>query len=192
MIRINLLGTTKKKQRRPSFSMPVVPAEGPSLLVVGLLVAVIAIGLNYWYLTRLQHEQEKVKQDLVTADAQIAQLSSIKQKYMQRQKEADEAKRRVDVIDQLRAKQTGPVMLLSMLGQSVNSTDAVWLLKMTDDGAKVKLEGVALSPTSLANLMTNLRKTGYFSNVELDETVEESGKKVRMFSFKLTCDKSKA
>jgi len=37
----------------------------------------------------------------------------------------------VDVIDQLRT-QSGPVNLLSMIGDTVNGTEAVWLNSMQD------------------------------------------------------------
>ncbi len=68
----------------------------------------------------------------------------------------------MDVIDQLRAGQAGPVNLLNMLGETVNGTEAVWLNTMKDQGASVDIEGMALSTDAVANLIANLQKTGYF------------------------------
>ncbi len=65
-------------------------------------------------------------------------------------------------------------------------------LNMRDDGASVALDGVALGPNSVANLMTNLRSSGYFKNVELHETVQEDTQKLQTFSFSLVCEKTKA
>ena len=39
---------------------------------------------------------------------------------------------RVDVIDQLRKNQAGPVTLMAMVGETVNNTEAVWLDNLHD------------------------------------------------------------
>jgi len=66
------------------------------------------------------------------------------------------------VIDQLRANQTGPVALLAMIGDTVNGTEAVWLNSLQDQGASVAIDGTALSSDAVANLISNLQKTGFF------------------------------
>ncbi len=195
MIRINLLGTTKKKgqrAKRPALSMQVLPTEGPSMLLVGAVLAVLAIAGNYYYYSHAESARKGAQEQLAAANRKSANLAGVKQKYLERQKEADELKRRVDVVDQLRANQQGPSQLLNQISVTVDSTDAVWLNHMTDDGALVHMDGVALTPTALAKLMTNLRNSGYFKNVELDETYEENFKSVTAFSFRLTCEKAKA
>ena len=113
-------------------------------------------------------------------------------KYLERQKDYDAFKRRFDIIDQLRAGQAGPVPLLNNLSETVSKTDGVWLLNMKDDGPSVSLEGVALGPNNVANLMTNLRRSGYYKNVELRETSQEDNPKLQTFSFTLVCEKTKA
>ena len=62
------------------------------------------------------------------------------------------------------------VQLLNTITQTVNSTDAVWLSKMSDDGKSISMDGMALSTTAVANLISNLKKSGYFKNIELKET----------------------
>jgi Tfp pilus assembly protein PilN len=112
---------------------------------------------------------------------------------MERQTQANNYKRRVDVIDQLRAGQAGPVNLLAMLGETVNRTEAVWLSKMDDQGASVNLEGTALSTNAVANLIANLQKTGFFRNVEIKETFQDDQiKDMQAFQFTLTCEKGKS
>jgi len=96
---------------------------------------------------------------------------------MERQTQANAYKRRVDVIDGLRAGQAGPVTLLAMLGETVNNTEAVWLRKMDDSGPSVNLEGTALSTDAVANLIANLQKTGFFRSVEIKEVKKKEGNK---------------
>src|SRR6202142_1584047 len=112
---------------------------------------------------------------------------------MERQRQADAYKRRVDVIDQLRQDQTGPISLLAMIGDTVNGTEAVWLNSMQDQGANIAIDGTALSSDAVANLITNLQKTGYFKNIEIKETYQDdSVKEMQAFQFTLTCEKGKS
>ena len=127
------------------------------------------------------------------AEQKNRELAGIKVKYLERQKQADAYKRRVDVIDQLRTNQTGPVALLSMIADTVNGTEAIWLNSMQDQGANVAIDGTALSTDAVANLITNLQKTGFFKNIEIKESFQdESVKDMQAFQFTLTCEKAKS
>lgn len=195
MIRINLLGTPRqKKGKRGGAAAPVsIPSEGPSPLLILLVVFALAAGANYGYYRSLNAKHEKLQADLASADAQIKTLSAVKAAYLEKQKQHEALKARFDVIDQLRANQAGPVTLLSTLATTVNQSEAVWLNTMHDDGPTVTLEGVALSNVSLANLMENLKRTGQFKTVEVRETVQEDfAKDIQTFSFTLVCEKQKA
>ena len=127
------------------------------------------------------------------AQRKNAELADVKARYMERQREAENYKRRVDVIDQLRAAQAGPVNLLNTIGQTVNSTEAVWLNSMKDQGTSVDIDGMALSTDAVANLISNLQKTGYFTNIEIKETYQDDTfKEMQAFQFTLTCEKAKS
>jgi type IV pilus assembly protein PilN len=196
MIRINLLGTAKpkkgKKGRHPLFAMPQLTTAGPSPLIAGLAIVVVAGAGLYLYFIQLQGTHQKLQSQLGEADRSIASMVKVKQAFLERQKNYDMFKRRFDIIDQLRAGQVGPVPLMTSLSDTVNKTEGVWLLNMRDDGASVALDGVALGPNSVANLMTNLRRSGYFKNVELHETAQEDNQRLQTFSFSLVCEKTKA
>jgi Tfp pilus assembly protein PilN len=127
---------------------------------------------------------------MAKAEQKNRELADIKARYMERQRQADAYKRRVDVIDQLRNGQTGPLALLQTIGDTVNGTEAVWLNSMQDEGANIAIDGTALSSDAVANLITNLQKTGYFKNIEIKETFQDDGiKDMQAFQFTLTCEK---
>lgn len=191
MIRINLLGTPRqKKGKRGAATAVAIPTEGPSTLIVLLVVAVLAAAGNYYYYRSLNEKHTKLQSDLQAADAQIKTLSVVKTAYLEKQKQHEALKARFDVIDQLRANQSGPVVLLSAISTSVNESEAVWLNTMKDEGPNVTLEGVALSNVSLANLMENLKKTGQFKSVEMKQTIQEDiSKGIQTFSFTLVCER---
>jgi hypothetical protein len=45
----------------------------------------------------------------------------------------------------------------------------------------------------VANLISNLQKTGFFKNIEIKETFQDEGvKDMQAFQFTLTCEKAKS
>jgi type IV pilus assembly protein PilN len=195
MIRINLLGTPKAKGKRAAASAVAVMESGDSgspMLKVAVAL-VLAVGFNGWTWYHLDKQTETIAKNMQAAEQKNRELAEVKAKYLERQREADNYKRRVDVIDQLRANQSGPVELLNTIGDTVNGTEAVWLSTMKDQGASVDIEGMALSTDAVANLIENLQKTGHFKNIEIKETFQdESFKEMQAFQFTLTCEKAKS
>lgn len=201
MIKINLLGAPKPKRggkRAPTTTVTEMTGmgggEGPNPIFIILGVCVVALAVvGYMYL-QAKSRGEKLQQQIAEQERENRRLSAVKAKYDQEQKVRDNYERRVKVIDDLRANQSGgPVNLLTMIGDTVNNTDAVWLNTMQDKGGTVDIEGTALSSTAVANLIKNLQKTGYFRSVEMTETAQDpTAKDLQEFVFKLTCEKQKS
>jgi type IV pilus assembly protein PilN len=194
MIRINLLGAPKPKGKKSAaITMPSMDFNvgSPAMLVAAVVLIVAVLNGGYFYM--LDREKKSIAEQMQRAEAKNRELADIKARYMERQKQADAYKRRVDVIDQLRQNQTGPVSLLAMIGDTVNGTEAVWLNSMQDQGASVAIDGTALSSDAVANLITNLQKTTFFSNIEIKESYQDDTiKDMQAFQFTLTCTKAKS
>src|SRR5579863_1562413 len=196
MIRINLLGTPKAKGKRAAAASAAAVLEvgetgSPQLKVA--IALMLAVGFNGWTWHHLDTQAKTIAKNMQVAEQKNRELAEVKAKYLERQREADNYKRRVDVIDQLRANQSGPVELLNTIGDTVNNTEAVWLSTMKDQGASVDIEGMALSTDAVAALIENLQKTGHFKNIEIKETYQdESYKDMQAFQFTLTCEKGKS
>jgi Tfp pilus assembly protein PilN len=197
MIKINLLENSKGKSKRGGGGGPSMPSMemgdmgSPKLKVLVVLVLAGLFNLGYWY--RLDHQAKAIAAHMKVAEEKNRELADVKARFLERQTQANNYKRRVDVIDGLRSNQTGPVNLMAMLGETVNNTEAVWLSKMDDQGPSVNLEGTALSTDAVANLIANLQKTGFFKTVEIKETFQdEQIKDMQAFQFTLTCEKGKS
>ena len=190
MIRINLLGVPKTKGRRRAPAAVSVPGEGSSTIVLVLAfvgIVVVAIFGSYFYVNQQKASLEK---DLQKAIVENQRLAEVKAKYEASKRKADMYNRRIKVIDDLKEAQKGPVNLLNLVADTVNKTDAVWLEAMTDDGKSIDFTGMALSADAVADLMSNLRKTGAFKSVEIKETLQDSSvKEVQAFKFELICEK---
>ena len=195
MIRINLLGLSKSKNKRGAPTSTAVMEVGdpgsPKMKVLVVLVLAGLLNVGYWY--RLDVVKRDIAAKMQVAEQKNRELADVKARYLERQRQAENYKRRVDVIDQLRASQAGPVNLLNMIGNTINGTEAVWLNNMKDQGSSVDIEGMALSTDAVANLMTNLQKTGFFKNIEIKETYQDDTfKEMQAFQFTLTCEKGKS
>jgi Tfp pilus assembly protein PilN len=197
MIKINLLENSKGKSKRggggPSMpTMEMGDMGSPKLKVLAVLVVAGLFNLGYW--ARLDHQATAIQAHMKVAEQKNRELADVKARFLERQTQANNYKRRVDVIDGLRASQNGgPVNLMAMLGETVNNTEAVWLSKMDDSGTSVNLEGTALSTDAVANLIANLQKTGFFRTVEIKETYQDDQiKDMQAFQFTLTCEKGKS
>src|ERR1700683_1780100 len=134
MIRINLLENSKGKHKRAGGSSgPAMPSMemgdlgSPKLKVLVVLIVAGLLNFGYWY--RLARQGKSIAQQMTAAEQKNRELSDVKARFLERQRQADSYKRRVDVIDSLRAGQAGPVNLLAMLGETINGTEAVWLNK---------------------------------------------------------------
>ena len=190
MIRINLLSIPKSKRGKRTAAAPVVSGSGPNLMIVALVVVVLTAGVNlgWWY--KLNREGQHIAADMAKAEKENRELLQVKARVEQKNKQAEAYQRRVDVIDRLRAAQSGPKELLAMIGDTVNGTDAVWLNKMNDDGPNINIEGTALSIDAVANLMSNLKRTGYFKTVEMKESYQDDQvHTMQAFVFTLVCEK---
>ena len=196
MIRINLLGTQKGKNKRSAGAsaaavMEVGDVGSPKMKILVVLLLAGVVNVGYWYQLDKQHRD--IASKMQVAEQKNRELADVKARYLERQREAENYKRRVDVIDQLRAAQSGPVNLLNTIGATVNSTEAVWLNTMKDTGPSVDIEGMALSTDAVASLIANLQKTGYFKNIEIKETYQDDTfKEMQAFNFTLTCEKLKS
>ena len=59
----------------------------------------------------------------------------------------------------------------------------------------IKIEGTALNVHAIANLMSNLQKTGYFKSVEMTESIQDDkpvAENIQAFNFMITCEVNKA
>ncbi len=71
---------------------------------------------------------------------------------------------------------------------SIGKPEKLQLESLKKDGTKLGIEGVALDDETIANFMTNLRKSKLFKNVDLvvSEQVEQNKMKVK--KFVLSCE----
>src|SRR6266704_1336979 len=153
MIRINLLGTPKSKNKRSAAStvaaMDMGDVGSPAMKVAVAAALLVVFNLGYWY--KLDREKQSIAAKMVVAEQKNHELAGVKARYLERQKQAENYQRSVDI------------------------------------------KGMALSADAVANLISNLQKTGYFKNIEIKETFQdETFRDMQAFQFTLSCEKTKS
>ncbi len=184
MIRINLLG-----QARPKASRRAVPLEATLqilLLVLCLLAAIGFLGVHYY---QTKKEIGELQTKIRNLQGEKARLENLKQQVDNFERQKGVLQQRIAVIEQLQRNRTGGQELLNMIATTVTRTDALWLTSLTRKGNSLTFEGSAASINAVANFITQLKRSGYFQNVEIKEShQDDKNPVVQTFVFTLMAE----
>jgi Tfp pilus assembly protein PilN len=182
MIRINLLGQTRPKATKQS-----VPLENGLSIILGIAAVVIAgVVLFTMYLSQ--------KKQLDDTNATIAQLRAEKASLQQVKQDVDRfedqkkaLQTQIDVIEGLQKNRTSAQELLQMVANTVVRVDQLWLTSLDRKGDALSIGGEAGNINSVANFMTQLKRSGYFDKIEIQEAKEDDVvKSVTTYGFTMT------
>lgn len=173
MIRINLLNVEKPiaatASSGPSLSFNVSDKAGPIAALFVIAGCAGYIALDY---LNLQRQGAALSQELVAASAEKARLQPILREIERFEAQKKDLQSRVNLIEELRQNQVGPVHLLDQISRSM--PDRLWLLDMKQTGTDVTLDGKTSTLSSLADFVANLEASGYFAKpVEITNSEEE-------------------
>ena len=169
MIKINLLSEGKRTVRKAKSTAAALKGlEGKDigqwLLVVGLLLGVRELALNWWLLKteevqRAQHEVEQMA-------AVIKEVEDYKTKK-------SELERKIGVISDLKANQRGPVRVMDYISRAL--PELLWLDRMKMTADTIEIEGRAFNTNAVANFIENLDKVPEFDEPILKSTEQQGG-----------------
>jgi len=168
MIRINLLGQT-----RPKAAKSTVPLEATMQIIFGVVaiaVALTVLGVTYY---QQKSELDRTNAKIAALQAEKASLQQIKSDVDRFQSEKSVLQQRIDVIETLQKNRSGGQDLLQMVATTVVHVDNVWLTSLNRTGNSIDIQGEAASINSVANFITQLKRSGYFDNVEIKQATED-------------------
>ena len=146
------------------------PANLNNIIVVGIAAAGILLALGYWFLQKRTLANKKEMVEIRKAEAQ--KLEAIIAEVEAFQKRKDNLQSRIDLINQLKQNQKGPVRIMDRISQDL--PDLVWLDNMTVEGGKITVKGRGLNPNAIANFVENVKNDPYFEEPELQNVTEAS------------------
>jgi len=167
MIRINLLG-----QARPKAAKQAVPLEA----TVQILFACVAVGLALVILGIVYFNQKKQLDDtnkrIAALRIEKASLQQIKAEVDKFEAEKSVLQQRIDVIETLQKNRSGAQDMMEMVANTVVRVDSLWLTSIDRKGSALEVQGEAGSINAVANFITELKKSGYFQQVEIKNAKE--------------------
>jgi Tfp pilus assembly protein PilN len=109
-------------------------------------------------------------------------LQELRKQIDEYEKMKRERQSRIDIIEQLKVNQTGPVLLLNHVIQSIPTNAALWLTSLDQKGDQIRISGFTLRGESIPDFMSNLSATGFFRTVDL-ELYEDQLKEAAKFTL---------
>ncbi len=181
MIRINLLGKVKVKAVKTKVRRGI-PTQA---LQVTMLVCVmlLAVGSIYFWHQALSHRDEVLTNEITRAKKEKARQQALLRENEVFEKSRKLLEMRINVIEDLKKNQSGPVRILDRLSNCVQKTEGLWLRDFTQKENLITLNGTAMgTPGTIADFLTNLEQIGKFKNVNLINVQEVDSK----YSFSVT------
>jgi len=176
MIKINLLLARKEKKKIGLKKEYIV-------FILSVVLLLIVLVLVQW---RLDKEKEDTLTQISNTKNEIARYKSLTTEVNKAKEAQKTLQDKLNIINSLRKEKASAAKVLDEL--SIDKPEKMHLESLRKDGSKLGIEGIALDDETIANFMTNLRKSNLFKNVDLivSEQVEQS--KIKLKKFILSCD----
>jgi type IV pilus assembly protein PilN len=169
VIRVNLVGERKLAKKKIAFPIDQqITAACGAVLVLGGLV----VGWRYW---SLGHDAARLTADISKAQKETATLKAIIAQVEDYEEQKAQLQQRVELIEQLRKEQTGPVHMLDEISRSL--PPLLWLtqIKQTPNSNEVLIDGRSNTLTSISDFVGGLEQSGYFQkSIEIVSTASDT------------------
>jgi type IV pilus assembly protein PilN len=176
MIRINLL-PIKEIQAESTRRRELI--IGSVALGSTLLVLVSMHLLQVFQLSSLETELAQLRGELQTLNLKVKELGDLQTKIK-------EARGKNKIIDDLKKKKIGPVLVMANLANATPAT--LWLTDLRESGGILTLSGLAADNKTVADFINSLEASKHFKGVELVETTESTAPSAgfKKFAIKTT------
>ncbi|MGA7992610.1 MAG: PilN domain-containing protein [Thermoanaerobaculia bacterium] len=165
MIRINLLAEARPQRKKKGVAALGAGGRLNTLLLGGAIGLAILVGvIHYWVLrSQIKAQEEKIR----IAQVEVTRLESVLREVRDYEAKKARVQRKVDLINQLKQNQRGPVRLMDEVSRAL--PDLVWIERMEYHGNAISLEGKAFNPPAVANFIANLKLVQAFQEPKLSD-----------------------
>jgi type IV pilus assembly protein PilN len=180
MIKVNLLveARAEKVAKQPLISLGA--AQLNNYIIIGVIIlAGAVIGFRYW---KVSSQLSAIRTEIAENQKEYDRLKPIIEQVEAFKKRNEELKRKIGVIENLKANQRGPVRIMDEVSKAL--PDLTWLTSMTLTGNQVALRGQALNENAVANFISNLTASPFFSEPSLKIMTQDTN---GVFTFDLGC-----
>jgi type IV pilus assembly protein PilN len=173
MIHINLLPVKAHRKKE---------AGKQQLYLFGVLFMAGILGNYQWNNSRDNVYQER-KTKLESTKREIEKLNQIIGEVKNITAEKKDLQEKLAILDKLKAAKTGPVKMLDELAQI--TPKKLWLTKIEEKSGSMQFDGVAASIDEVSEFMGALKKSAFFTNVELKKTTLKRTERLKLVDFQV-------
>ncbi len=174
MIKVNLLPVKKRKKAKPLPSF-IIASVGVTLAVCVLLAYMV-----YFFNSRVTAKQGQVAENEKT----LTKLKDRIKAVDDYEKRNATYKQRKEIIERLGRNKTLPVKVIDQV--SALLPPGVWLTSLGLNGNNINLGCMAFTNTDVVNYVNDLKKSPLFTDVFLQESVQNHVSGFSVYSFRLT------
>jgi Tfp pilus assembly protein PilN len=177
MIKVNLL----KDKTVPTRSITIKPKTSALGWMV-LAVMILVVGGLWATHYLLKHEVDSMSENRDRLSLENKRLQELQKQIDKYDQVKRERQSRIDIIEQLKTNQTGPVLLMNHVVGSIPASAALWLTSLDQKGEQLRITGFTVRGETIPDFMSNLSATGFFKSVDL-ELFEDQQKDAAKFTL---------
>ncbi len=177
MIKINLVregravrGATGAPAAAAAGGAAGAPGNLNNLVIIALVVLAAVVSAGWWFVVQRKLDDKQEQVSVRKRDAE--RLESIIKDVANYQTQKDNLQKRIDLINELKQNQKGPVRVMDRLSQDL--PDLVWVDNVTIDGGKIAIQGRGLNPNAIANFVANVKGDPYFEEPNVGDVTQFS------------------
>lgn len=150
------------------------------LIIAGVLIGALVAG-GWWFMKN--SELNRLNDTVAGKEAEATRLQAIIKQVEEFQHRKDSLQKRIDLINQLKQNQKGPVRVMDQISRDL--PDLVWLDRMSVSGTMIQLGGRGLNPNAIANFVDNLKNDPLFTEPDLHSVNQVSAAPL-VYSFDMS------
>jgi len=177
MIKINLLKARKEKGKKFGVRKEMI------IFIFSMVVLLALLGIVQWIMSG---EKEKTFVQISNTKKEIDYYKSLTTEVNKAKEQQRILQEKLNVINLLKKEKASPAKVLDEL--CIDKPEKIYFESVKKDGSKLGIEGVALDDETVANFMTNLRKSRLFRNVDLIVSEKTEVSKISLKKFILSCE----
>ena len=175
MIKINLLPTKRKPARK-------ITDLQKQMILAGVILAGVSVGGFYYNIT-LNKKIAELQQQRDADTAKIAQQENLLKEVKNVEDERKKVTEKIDIIEQLKKNQQGPVGMLDEISRSVPA--GIALTSFAEVSGNININGDAFTNGDVVKFVENLKSSPFLQEVYLLESSLSPEKGVEIYRFKL-------
>ncbi len=168
MIKINLL-TEKITTARASTRAP----GSASRNLIFAIIGVLTLAYIGWQWYSYNSTLSKLDTDIAQAREEKERLQKIIRQVEEFDAKKQELSQKIDIISDLKKKQSGPVHLLDEVSKAL--PNLVWLTSIIERGDRIAVDGESITYNAVADFIENLRRSQYVDAPDLANSIEQGG-----------------